>query len=109
MNEEKSMVERYKLNYQYNKEILDELKQLNEYKRQQLDSDKLFREMWEQLKRTDELHKKTDKRFTILAVFVAVMAFGLQIIQLEDFYIIQHRIMQVVEPLVNVLGVISWD
>lgn len=78
-------------------ELIGESRQLNEYKKQQLEGDNIFRELYKAI-------KASDRRTTILMVLVTSTAFLLQIIQLEDFFIIQQRIAMLIEPLFNMIG-----
>ena len=78
-------------------ELIGESRQLNEYKKQQIDNDSVWREMWQAL-------KASDRRTTYLMVFIACTAFFLEVVQLEDFLIIQQRLAMVIEPLFNMIG-----
>jgi hypothetical protein len=80
-----------------NEELLEEIKKLNGYKEQQLDNDVVFREMWQAL-------KASDRRTAYLMVFLACIAFFLDVVQLEDFYIIQQRLALLIEPITRWIG-----
>lgn len=77
-------------------ELISESRQLNEYKKQQIDNDSVWREMWQAL-------KASDRRTTYLMVFIGCMAFFLDVVQVDDMLIIQQRITMAIEPLFNMI------
>ena len=82
---------------QQNEELLEDFRSLNAKKATQLANDTLFREMWEQLQRND-------RHVAYIMVIVAVLAFSLEIVQFEDFYIIQRRLSALIQPITNLFG-----
>ena len=80
-----------------NEDLITLLSDLNDKKQQQLDNDVGFREVWEEL-------KKSDKKTAYLTVILATTALYFEVIKVEDFVEIKERLFAVAQPLLSMLG-----
>ena len=83
-----------------NEDLITLLSDLNDKKQQQLDNDVGFREVWEEL-------KKSDRKTAYITVLIASIALYFEVIKVQDFIEIKERFMALVSPLIDAFSTLS--